>query len=62
MNNNINNILEKESQKILNEIKKLLGIETFENFKFLYQNFGMAPEVISLSLDLKKAFNKKIEI
>lgn len=59
MNNNINNILEKESQKILNEIKKLLGIETFENFKFLYQNFGMAPEVISLSLDLKKAFNKK---
>lgn len=59
MNNNINNILEKESQKILNEIKKLLGIETFENFKFLYQNFRMAPEVISLSLDLKKAFNKK---
>lgn len=55
----MNNILDKEGQKVLNEVKKLLGDKTFEHFKFLYQNFGMSPEVINLSLDLKRAFNIK---
>lgn len=59
MNNNINNILEKESQKVLKELKKMLGEKTFENFKFLYQNFGMDPEVISLLSSLRKAYNNK---
>ncbi|MBM6876188.1 hypothetical protein, partial [Fusobacterium mortiferum] len=59
MNSTTNNILERESQKILNEIKKMLGVESFEKFKFLYQNFAKTPEVTLLSLELKKAFNKK---
>ena len=59
MNSTTNNILERESQKILNEIKKMLGVESFEKFKFLYQNFSKAPEVTLLSFELKKAFNKK---
>lgn len=58
MNNNTNSVSDKQVEKILNEIKKTLGVEIFEQFQFIYKNFN-GEDIVELVIAVKKMFNER---